>query len=118
MRAYKVVRNFDGILLSHIASGQAEVIYRLNKWIKAPKWLRDKGYHLFVYKDLEKAIESLEGNSEIYECEVDELIEGLPQFLNLYILDLGEIKPINYSFPEGTYMTKKIKLLRKVWPKD
>lgn len=40
-----VVRRQDGRLTSVKVGGQAEVEYFAGKWVSAPGWLKDKGYH-------------------------------------------------------------------------
>lgn len=57
MRVYKVVRRCeDGILRSIIAEGKAEVEYELNRWSYPPEWLRESGYMLFAFSELESAV--------------------------------------------------------------
>ena len=128
MIGYKVVRKEANRLESAITEKRAKVIYKPNKWAKAPSWLAKEGYHLLFFKSIKSAISFLEkhwrGSSqrryEIWGCKIKGEIRELPVFCDLDLLDCwGELESTWTDFwPQGTSMAKKIKLVKKIWPKE
>ena len=126
MKGYKVVCRQGDKLISYVARDKAQVTYRLNEWAKAPKWLAKMGYHLTFFKDLEFAQKFLEENSdeeiekngEIWRCEAKYVVEVLPPFCYPGDDDWRELIRWEVPWPEGTFMAKEIKLIKKVIPKE
>ena len=92
-RMFKVLIREQGILRS-IASGKAMVIYKVGRWVRAPRWLREKGYHLFCFNNLEAAEEFawslIPGfDVEIWEAEVSVVYPQKPLRLRLEPLSTG-----------------------------
>jgi len=114
MRVYKVVfKARDGRLTSAIAL----VEYQPGQWAEAPKWLAEKGYHLFAFKTLEDARVAI-GDSlckdffEIWEAEAEGIVEDLPEPADRIVLAEGKIVKDDIGYPDGTVMAKRL----KVWP--
>ena len=135
---YKALSEVNGRFLSCSVENKAEVSYIIDTWVRAPSWLACRGYHLFVYDDLENARWVVNNNIRlpkkaeqimhgapisgdkaisylrIYECEVQGVCSRLPQPLGLAKLGEGEIELSDTAFPGGTVMVKGVKLLREV----
>ena len=95
------------------AFGEAEVVYKIGEWTVAPQWLADKGYHLLVFDSLENAMASFADN--IFECEVEGRIIFLPERLNLLNLSHGDTsRTTEDTWPKGTRMYKRVKILKRV----
>jgi hypothetical protein len=125
--AWKVVcdRSKDFVhsaMYSIAATGRARVIYQFDKWVQAPKWLREKGCHLFVFRTREAARNFLyerrssqaEENTfydAIYKCEISEIVLDYPIFYDLNFLADGTIVNGSGGFPYGSMEVKKLKLL-------
>lgn len=89
---YKLTTKWCGKPYSYSAYyGGARVQYRVGKWVKAPDWLAEKGYHLFVFDTLENATREASGHNpsfvNIWECEIRGLFRTLPPFLSSVCLD-------------------------------
>ena len=69
---YKVVRIEDNKLYSFAAMDQACVEYKIGTWVKAPRWLAEKGYYLCVFKDLQFIPEHVIDTQifKVFKCEV------------------------------------------------
>ena len=118
---YKVVTEVDDVLGSAWVLDKANVEYIRGIWVSAPSWLAREGYHLFVFDDVNFAevfadrICDHDRGKVVYRCEVQGVYSQLPQFLDNLSLWRGEIE-ISYreSFPSGTVMVQKVKLLEEV----
>jgi hypothetical protein len=114
---YKVVLDMGDDLLSCWVDGKAQVEYKINKWVSAPNWLTDKGYHLCVFKSLKVAkiyLLVVIPRCCIFECEVKGIKTKLPIMLGVDNLMNGEFYPICNKWPQGTVMAKQVKLIREV----
>jgi len=109
-------------MYSIAATGRARVIYQFDKWVQAPKWLREKGCHLFVFRTREAArnflherrISQKEENTfydAIYKCEISGVVLESPTFYDLSFLAVGQTCYGSGGFPYGTMEVKKLKLL-------
>ena len=127
MKVYKVVRRRFGIssgLYSVIMFNHACVKYEPNKWVEAPEWLQERGYHLTAFEDLKVAEkwtnEILRLNAdlplflEIWEAEADGVVEDLPPKCNEFAVDYEKLLPRLGVWPEGTVMCRRLKLVKKV----
>jgi len=102
----------------------ASITYVVDKWIEAPQWLRDNGYHITAFDSLpsaEKFITSLysvvPSQYKIYECYALGYIgkESLPKYCYPYSVMQGKLKVSPaVHWPQGTVMVKKIKLVKEV----
>jgi len=111
-RVYKVVSREFGELHSAMAHGLAEVVYDPKKWVEAPKWLAEKGYHLFAFKSLECAMEFAKEfrGHEVWEAEAEEVTETLPPFCDLTKLARGRLtEEQDIEYPSGTVMCKRLR---------
>jgi len=112
---YKVLTN-DQTSIS--AEGDLEVSYTTRKFVEAPKFMQDKGYHLLVFltkKDVSK-FAMLNNTSHIWKCECQEVqYDDLPQRKRI---NYGRFDPFVFpvEWPPGTVMAKKVKLIQKVKP--
>jgi len=131
MIIYKVVRkvyskSFLGFirrkrLQSAIMTKWLSVNYKIGNFVKAPKKSVKRGYHLTAFKTYENALDftitfdSTYGH-KIYKAEGWNQILPLPTILNAF--ELADHKKFisnpDWSWPEGTVMFKKIKLLEEV----
>jgi len=113
-------------LISYVARNEAQVTYKPNEWIKAPRWLAKIGYHLTFFKDLkfaEKFLEEnsngkTEENSEVWRCEARDILKVLPPLCFPEDVNWKELVRWEVPWPEGTFMAKEIKLIKKVIPKE
>lgn len=119
MKVYKVVRRREnGELVSVWAYGKAEVKYKPGKWVQAPRWLRRLGYHLLVFNEFKTAKSWCNGpGTEIWEAEADKFMP-IPIMLDVIALSRKQVIEVNKTFPRGTVMVRKLKLLRKVYDFD
>jgi len=117
---FKIVRvNPKNLQLESVnARGKAKVCYVPGKWASAPKWLREKGYHLLAFSSLCLATEEFYflDESQLWEAEASEIIEGerLPVTFNLEKLKYGQCCRSWLYWPKGTVMSPKIKLIRRL----
>jgi len=115
---YKIVVRYKDWLDSAIVKNKANVSYSPGKWVEAPLWLQKKGYHLTAFKDFKSAIEWLFTlnipSAELWEAEASEIITQLPPMLQVSSLEEGIIKEVVGSWPKGTVMAKKLRLIRKL----
>jgi len=127
LKGYKVIMKQGNELISYIARDEAQVTYKPNEWVKAPRWLAKMGYHLTFFKNLRFAKkflkenlinEKVKKNSEIWRCEVEDVLEILPPFRINVSGGWGESLKYNIPWPKGTFMAKEIKLIKKVIPKE
>ena len=118
MKVYKVVLPYRNSLVSDLARGKARVRYPPGRWVKAPFWLRRKGYHLTAFRDLESALWWIKStchfDEEIWEAEAKGIIIQLPPILHIYMLSKGIILKVSDNWPEGTIMVKKLRLVKKI----
>ena len=126
MIVYKVVRKnyyLGSYLSSSNVCDQAEVTYNKEKFAQAPQHLAEEGYHLCVFRSLNKALIFSEGMSRtavwaarataIHKPGVNNLSPGRVSFCAPYIFRLLKDEGIPY-WPEGTYFAKGVKLLAPV----
>jgi hypothetical protein len=126
IRVYKVLHR--GGWHSLVADGKALTCYSQDRWVRAPKWLARKGYHLTCFLSLRDALQFMDKmelkrgrNLVIWEAKAWGVTFKLPSVCNLSYLHDGHFKPgLSYFFgkiqvwPPGTMMAKEIKLVRKV----
>ena len=122
MKVYKVVRRERKGLVSVFAGGKANVRYKPQEWVKAPEWLRERGYDILAFMRISDAKRWVRGirkvfgdKLEIWEAEADTL-RTPPKILDFTLLGQGIMSDWNSYWPSGTVMCRKIKLLRRVWP--
>ena len=137
MRAYKIVKNVNGKLFSWNFEGWGTVQYIPGKWVEAPELAQKYGYHLTVFEIFEDAeawvIRAESSSLEIWECEIILAKRIMPPIywaigsssLVEFAKENNKSKqyfygnsPEQLDWPKGTLMAKKVKLIRKVWPKD
>ena len=137
MRAYKIVKNVNGKLFSWNFNGWGIVQYTPGEWVKTLQLSRKYGYHLTVFETLEDAkiwgVDLPPSFYEIWECEIKPAPQILPPLIdNLHsgaLIYFAKMmykirrkfcgnSPEQLGWPKGTLMAKKVKLIRKVWPKD
>lgn len=101
---------------SRIVDGYAEVEYKEGKFVHAPRWLARRGYHLLVFDSIERAVEFVGYQSaSIWESEATGEVE-LPPFLDGHVLGYYKKFVEDYgTWPKGTKMYKRVKLLRRVF---
>lgn len=116
---YKVVRNRNGALESVFADDEALISYVPNKWISAPKWLRDQGKGPFVFDTLENArswmgiVFIISYSLSIWECQVRKI--STPAYCTLWRLNQGCIEVNKWEeFPKGTLQVDQVKLIRMI----
>lgn len=125
---YKAIFVHEGLLWSIFATGKAGVLYYLNQWAKAPDWLADANYGLFVFSTLDDTRSFLKSNDRIYartqiwECEVKEEIDLThKKYLLTIPLRQGRLVPFGaivkdeLAWPDGTRMFEQVKLTKMVW---
>jgi len=100
---------------SAIVMYAARVLYTKGEWVTAPEWLARKGYHLTFFEWLEDAEHFCScGSKAIWQCEVEDILDKLPQMCR-FSVDDGKIEPQSiYRWPRGTKMAKRIKLTRRI----
>jgi hypothetical protein len=118
---FKVVDRDDdtGDIFSCSVNGKAVVRYYTNKYVSAPKWLRDKNYNLLVFTSKEDAEVFIHtegmGFTRIYSCRIIGIQTKLPFRCDIGELSSGKIvKAYLPEFPPGTVMAKKVKLIQEV----
>jgi hypothetical protein len=113
---YKVAyRDIEGNIVSRIAELAAEVIYKVDKFVSAPEWLAEMGYHLLVFESKKRAEKwHCSRFAEIWEAEAEDEVP-LPDKLHLgYLLTYSKTEFSGADWPGGTRMYKRVKLLRRV----
>lgn len=124
---YKVVKPD---LSSCSASGLSCVEYKINRWVRAPRWLRDAGHHLCAFETMNWVERFLAGwenpDFRVFEAEGEGKCRKIPKFYSPYDLAQGVLTPMyKYNiydsgkdfpiqFPIGTVFFKAIKLIREV----
>lgn len=114
---YKLVsvdKNHD--LVSAMATGKSQVIYKVNEWTKPPAWLRQLDKGLFVFDSVEHAksfrYRVASAGTEIWHCRVRAIILN-NQYCDLDYLNDGKIFETNNDFPSGSIQVKQVKLIFK-----
>lgn len=110
-------------MVSVFAQGKAQVKYTPKKWAEAPKWLKEKGYHVLAFNTRRDAKVWIDGLQmvfpycalEIWEAEADAVREP-KEMLDFTLLPQGIAVRWDHEWPLGTVMCRRIKLLKKVWP--
>jgi len=104
---------------------KAETRYVVGEWAKAPAWLAKEGYGLFVFDSLANAKKFIDDIGEgclqrLWECRVDDKYKVLPNRLSFAGFEKGcAIQTSgNDSFPEGTVMVRKVKLIKQITKKE
>lgn len=102
---------------SAIACGDFGVEYLISKWVMAPEWLRDKGYNLLVFDDLEaaKRLAKEADYFRIFLVNIEGIEKELPPFRSMLS---GAIIGDGKRWPVGTVMVEKVKLTKQVYPKN
>jgi len=117
MSYYKVVLlGYRRRLISNVSVGKSKVTYKIGEWVSAHQWLASQGYHLFVFKSLERAkdFQRFE-NDLVYKCLVRGVCKELPKPLLLFPLSSGQFEEEEGGvFPPGTKMVKQVKLTELV----
>lgn len=116
---YKVVRDK---LQSAFIDGKWQVRYKLNEWVSAPLLLADRGYGLTVFKsqaDARYFIHLERGEKRLFACRIQTPME-LSSFHIVLIVN-GDLPPYSdppyrKSWPPGTVMCKKVKLVKEITP--
>lgn len=132
MKYYKVVthvfRGYPSLrgLYSCIASDKACVKYEPGKWVEAPKWLQEAGFHLFVFDTIENALAFCPGvlftriptsaicRQELWECEAEDVFPAPERLADIWSLDRGEIELTDYHPPIGSLMARRVKLTKQI----
>jgi len=121
MRCYKVISSVDSSLHSAIVGGKALVTYKPGEFVTAPQHLAQQGYHLLVFADIHSAKDFTDlmstGTHVIWSCECEEEMP-LPPICSLFDIHRGRLQPLSVgSWPAGTKMFKRVKLLEMVRPR-
>jgi len=125
-----VLSSSSGVKISMWASGDAETIYTVGEWAKAPEVLARIGYHLLAYDDIESAKFLMHQGYEIWEAIAEDEIKVLPPRLRdsfvaqitRYISEPRVLRKSgrvasdlrNGGWPKNTVMYKRIKLARRI----
>jgi len=115
MMAYKLLSR---TLSSFSAGGQAKVEYKMNRFSKAPRWLRRRGYHITVFDTLRNAMSfdiRLFGDALIYKVECVKQ-KKLPPQLDIMLLSMSVwvMRDIHCNWPNGTLMFEMVKPLERI----
>jgi len=123
----KILVTYYKGLCSLTAWGKADVSYSIGEWSSAPGWLLKRGYGLMVFQDIACVHEFLRHEFLRYEPPLSPpplyrvAIEGLlppplPPRQLLYALSCGQFQDDlkDTTFPKGTLMCRRVKLLREV----
>ncbi|MCX5657696.1 MAG: hypothetical protein NTZ48_05685 [Candidatus Omnitrophica bacterium] len=122
MIVYKLVTK-EGRSIGVIGSPSA-IQYKVGETIVAPKFWAKYGYHLFVFKTINDAF--LHSKCAcLLECVIDQadIITDIPPSLTweelmatrpLSVTECKYSPPYVYSWPRGTMMVKKLKVLRQI----
>ena len=116
---YKVLIEKDDGGVSVWAEEEAEVLYRLNRWVEAPECMKRIGYHLLVFDSLKKA-EYFAGKQfkdyvVIYECNIkNEIKNKPPRLFGWTFRHFKNKEKILFDWPEGTVMAEKVKLIKEI----
>lgn len=102
----------EGLPTSCSMANKAMVTYKRGEFVEAPRWLSKEGYHLLVFDNLEHA-EDFWGEA-IWKAEAEEEILLLPKRHSISLTDAGELIGDTGSWPTGTRMYKRVKLLEKI----
>jgi hypothetical protein len=118
---YKVVRQIENYerkkFVSLWAGKGAEVEYKIEEFVSAPKRLAKQNYHLLVFDDLDTAIKFNNTWGLIFECEIKGKIWILPAICDLFAMRYYGVRkpyPEKEEWPQGTVMAKQVKLLRRI----
>ena len=119
---YKVVFvEPDGKRTSIFVGGGLLVEYPVGEWACAPEKAARAGYHPLVYDSVTAAIRHkiMTHNShrvEVWECEVDGVVETLPPWGILNIISPKNAMLVGDSppWPAHTVMAKRVKLTKLV----
>jgi len=131
MIIWKVVRPYSWPYTSHdyqhlksvvIYESQLSVEYKVGKFVKALKEAAKKCYHLTAFKSYENTLDFIRtfeafcSKFKIYKAEGQNQILPLPPMCDIYVLTHHTkfIPDPNRTWPEGTVMFKKIKLLEEI----
>jgi hypothetical protein len=117
---YKWVRKAGEARLSFVVEGDAEVAYLPGGWASAPAWLLERGYGLTMFDNLGDAEKFARGQYpskgkewELWEVELDGEMP-LPDGRAIPHLLAKKILIIVGSWPDGTAMARRVKLVRRV----
>jgi hypothetical protein len=120
-KVYKVVKRVNGKLVSQTVSGEAQVQYKPGKWVYPPEWLREKGYGLFAFSNLQDAIDYYRctyGTAylQLWEAQAEKISPPPKTPLHIFSLQNGIIKnvPRYLSLSKGTICCEKLKLTKQV----
>ena len=118
---YKVVTKN---LTSCYVYGKALVLYRVDKFVKAPDWLPDGHQYLFVFRTQKEAmLFAYAMTRKTRQFQVFSRLgkrerKRLPDFLGAAGLAGGELPlPVFFAtFPPGTVAVREVKLLERIIP--
>jgi hypothetical protein len=130
---YKIVRREDrngkAQYASALARGKAKVYYKVGRYVEAPAWLANQGYHLLVfgnlddakiyYKALKESKHCCGCSFEIWEAQAQEIADpGSTVGGDLDKLERGILIPGGYLLRNiGALFAKRVKLVRRVYPR-
>lgn len=101
---------------SAIAFDQWCVEYFIDRWVEAPSWLKEKGYHVCVFDNLIAAKEMAAGVGcfKLFQVRASGIETELPPYRAMVSgIIIGDGK----GWLPGTVMAKKVKLIKQVYPK-
>ena len=128
MKHYKVIREYcdsltnEDVKCSAVAEGNAQVIYKVGQWVKAPVTFSNCGYHLLVFTKLQAAQDFICGLDDyvIYEAHVRGIID-LPDegcfdvtLISRYEIPALQKTRLTFGWPDGSRMVRKVKLVKLV----
>jgi len=117
---YKIICKREKCLTSSTVTGQAAIEYKVNKYIKAPKWLAKKGYHPTLFKqkkdalDFFKQFNALSLPAQLWQVKARKIIKSLPPMLNYCFIGNRKCIYCNRSWPVGTIMAEKVMLIKQI----
>jgi len=122
MIVYKLVYPFYYNFKSPVVFGSwLSTNYKIGEFVTAPKEAAKKGYYLTAFRTYEDALKLVKKDIvifkfKIYKAEGQEQILPLPPICDIYkLVYCREFLPeVGHTWPEGTVMFKKIKLLEEV----
>ena len=113
MIVYKVVKKNRKTLSSIVVTKKARVIYEVGKKAVAPKWLREKGYHIVAFDSIDHAYDFARHfpHYQIMKCEVEvgDIVSEKPHTCHIKHLNAGFVLSTRIPYwPDGTIMCESL----------
>ncbi len=114
-RIYYKITNKE--LGSWIVEKEAYVQYKVGKYVTAPCWLAEQGYHLLVFDDIRYVKRVFcSFTDKLWECEIKDVQKYLPVCRDILLINKGILPKSNDTFPwiDGTTMVREVKLIKEI----